>query len=78
MAVRVLRGKADLGGAVLQAGESFEFEGLRLGFPEIHPWGEFSIVQDPGAPLLFLGFVLGIAGLVWKLARRSSGKGAGE
>lgn len=70
VAVRVLRGKVDLGGAVLQAGESFEFEGLRLAFPEIQPWGEFSIAQDPGAPILFLGFGLGLAGLVWKLVLR--------
>ena len=71
LAVRVLRGKADLGSALLQGTESIEYEGLRLNFPEIHVWGEFSIVRDPGAPLLFLGYGFGLAGLIWKLATRA-------
>lgn len=77
VAVRVLRGKADLGHALLQGPESLEYEGLRLSFPEIHTWGDFSIVRDPGALPLLLGYAFGVAGLLWKLASRT-GKGAGE
>ena len=56
--VHVVRGKVDLGQRVLKAGEEFEFEGLKLRFPEVHYWGEFRLVRDPGAPLLFLGFLV--------------------
>ena len=47
--------------------QALEFEGLRLLFPEIRYWGEFSIVRDPGAPILFLGYLLGLVGLLIKL-----------
>ena len=65
--VRVVRGKVDLGQRVLKAGEDFEFEGLKLRFPEVRYWGEFRLVRDPGAPLLFLGFLVGLFGLGLKL-----------
>ncbi len=65
--LRVVRGKADLGSAILGADEHFEFEGLRVGFPEIAYWGQYSIVRDPGIPILFCGYLLGLAGLVLRL-----------
>lgn len=67
LAVEVRRGRVELGGATLRLGEAFHFEGLSLSFPEILPWGEFSIVWDPGAPVLFTGYLLGLLGLVLKL-----------
>ncbi len=68
-AVKVLvsRGRLVLGGDVLGLGESFEFEGLRLSFPEIRYWGEFAIVRDPGAPVLFVGFAIAFVGLLLKI-----------
>ena len=68
--LRVYRGRLDLGGDLLVGGEGYEFEGLTLRFPEIAYWGEFSIVHDPGAPVLFAGFLIGVAGLLLKLLRR--------
>jgi hypothetical protein len=65
--LRVLRGKVDLGSATLLEGRGFTFEGLTLRFPEIRYWGEFSIVRDPGMPVLFGGYVIGLAGLVLRL-----------
>lgn len=65
--VRVTRGRLDLGGDVLETDESFGFEGLGIRFPEIRYWGEFSIVRDPGVPVLFLGYLVGIVGLLVKL-----------
>ena len=59
--------RLDLGGALLRADDGFEFEGLTLLFPEIRYWGEFSIVHDPGAPVLLLGYLVGMAGLLLKL-----------
>lgn len=69
VAVRVLRGKVDLGSALLQEGESFEYEGMKLRFPEIQTWGDYAVVWDPGAPLLFLGYLMGLAGLAWKIRK---------
>jgi cytochrome c biogenesis protein ResB len=68
--VRVYRGRMDLGGALLAEGERFSFEGMQLGFPEIRYWGEFSVVTDPGAPVVFAGFAIGLAGLILKLPGR--------
>ena len=66
-AVEVSRGRVDLGGGIVRMGESLEFEGLSLSFPEILSWGEFSIVWDPGAPVLFAGYLFGLLGLLLKL-----------
>jgi len=68
VAAQVSRGRIDLGGALLAPGESLTYEGLRLSFPEIRPWAELSEVWDPGAPVLLLGYLLGLAGLTLKLA----------
>jgi hypothetical protein len=65
--LRVLRGKVDLGSATLLAGRGFTFEGLTLRFPEVRYWGEFSIVRDPGMPVLFGGYLIGLVGLVLRL-----------
>jgi hypothetical protein len=65
--VEVFRGRLALGGAVLPLGEGYTFEGLTLAIPEIRYWGEFSVVWDPGAGILFLGFVLGLLGLLLKI-----------
>jgi hypothetical protein len=65
--LQVLRGRVNLGGALLRDGEGFEIEGMTLRFPEIRYWGEFSIIRDPGAPVLFLGYLVGMAGLLLKV-----------
>jgi cytochrome c biogenesis protein ResB len=65
--VRVLRGSVELGGATLARGDRFDFEGMKIGFPEIRYWGEFSIVRDPGAPVVFAGYLIGLLGLLLKL-----------
>jgi hypothetical protein len=68
--LQVLRGKVDAGGATLPPGGRFTFEGLTVRFPEIRYWGEFSIVRDPGIPVLFAGYLVGLAGLVLRLRGR--------
>lgn len=68
VAVEVTRGRLALGSEVLRRGESLAFEGLSIRFPEIRYWGEFAIVRDPGAPVLFAGYLVGLAGLaLWLL-----------
>jgi len=63
----VYRGRFRVGEGALKADQVLEFEGLKLGFPEIVPWGECEIVRDPGAPVLFLGYLVGLLGLGVKL-----------
>ena len=65
--LQVARGKLTLGTRTVKLNEVLEIEGLSLRFPEIRYWGEFSIVSDPGAPILFLGYLFGLAGLLFKL-----------
>ncbi|MGB5888919.1 MAG: hypothetical protein WBH75_02990, partial [Thermoanaerobaculia bacterium] len=67
VAVDVYRGRLALGGALLPLGDGYTFEGLTLSIPEIRYWGEFSVVWDPGAGILFLGFVVGLLGLLLKI-----------
>lgn len=72
VAVEVTRGRLAVGSAVLRRGESLAFEGLAIRFPEIRYWGEFAVVRDPGAPVLFAGYLVGLAGLVlWLVGGRS-------
>lgn len=65
--VRVSRGKLEVARGVLAQGDSLSFEGLRLGFPEVRTWGELSIVRDPGIPVLFAGYLLGLVGLALRV-----------
>ena len=64
---KVYRGKLLVASGQLRRGEELLVEGLRLRFPEIRYWGDFSIMRDVGAPLIFAGFLLGIAGLTLRL-----------
>lgn len=65
--VRVSRGKLQLAQAVLAPGQSLAFEGLKIRFPEVRTWGELSIVRDPGVPVLFAGYLLGLVGLALRV-----------
>jgi len=65
--VRVSRGKLELARAVLTPGEPLTFEGLELRFPEVRTWAELSIVRDPGVPVLFAGYLLGLVGLAFRV-----------
>lgn len=61
---RVSRGKLTVGQGAFRLGEDLEFEELRLRFPRIEYFGEFTLLEDPGAPLLLLGFLFALGGLV--------------
>ncbi len=67
VAAQIYRGRFELGNALLRPEDSYTFEGLSLQFPEIRYWGEFAVVRDLGAPILFLGYLLGLAGLLLKI-----------
>lgn len=64
---KVTRGKQTLAEGLLTEGKGLQFEGLLLSFPEIRYWGEFTLVRDAGAPILFVGFLVGFAGLLLKV-----------
>lgn len=69
VSAQVSRGKIILAEKDLEIGENLNFEGLSLSFPEIRYWGEFSVVRDPGVPVLFTAFALALVGLILKLWR---------
>jgi hypothetical protein len=68
--VQIYRGRLELGEAVLRQGDALGFEGLALSFPEIRIWGELTLVHDPGVPVIFAAYLVGLAGLLLKLGGR--------
>lgn len=70
VSVEAYRGRLLVGSGVLELEEALEIEGLSLSFPEIRYWGEFAIVRDVGAPIVFLGYLVGLIGLTFKLKGR--------
>lgn len=72
LSTNVSRGKLTLAAADVEPGEPVEFEGLSLVFPEIRYWGDFSIVRDPGIPVLLTAFLVGLAGLAVRFWPRSA------
>lgn len=65
--IRVFRNRVLSYSGVLKPGQEAYYEGLRLSFPEYNYWGMFRIVRNSGWPFIWTGFILFIAGLVWKL-----------
>ncbi len=78
--VAIYRGKVSLGGSLLQGDDVFDFEGLQVRFPEVRYWGQFSVVCDPGAPVLLFAGLMAIVGLIIGLAlrRRSPSEAVGS
>ena len=70
--MEVYRGHMALGASSLRMNQGFDFEGLTIRIAEIRYWGEFSLVRDPGALPLFLGFALGLIGLILRLPGKRS------
>jgi len=68
IAVRVYRGKLEVASAVLRPGEPLAFEGLVLRVPEIRYWGKLALLSDPGVPWVVLALLLGLVGLLVRLA----------
>lgn len=65
--VRVVRGKTMVYSGMLGLRDEAFFEDFSLSFPEIKYNSTFRIIIDKGEPLIWTGFILMIAGLIWKL-----------
>lgn len=70
LVANVYRGHLAIASAPLRLREPLELEGVSIRFPEIRVWGELTYVRDLGVPVLFLGALLGLVGLVLKLWSR--------
>lgn len=70
LVANVYRGHLAVASAPLRAGESLELEGVSIRFPEIGMWGELTYVRDAGVPVIFLGCLVGLLGLVMRLWSR--------
>jgi len=51
----------------LGPGEAAELDGARLVVEEMRYWAGFRVIRERGGGWLITGFVLGIAGLIWRL-----------
>ncbi len=51
----------------LRPGEAASWEGGRLVLEDVRYWAAFQVIAERGGGLLIAGFVLGIAGLIWRL-----------
>lgn len=51
----------------LLPGETARFEGYSLSFPDLRYYGEFRIIRDPGAPVIFGALLLACTGLALRL-----------
>lgn len=67
----LFNGPLDVNGT-LRAGD------LLLTFKGVKEWVEFGVVRDPGEWFVFFGFLLAIAGLLWRMAHTLPGKKGGE
>lgn len=65
--VQVFRGRLLVAQGRVGRNDALDVEGLRLRFPEVRYWGDFAIVRDAGAPLIFLGILLALVALAWRL-----------
>lgn len=63
----VYRGHLQVASAPLRLGQPLELEGVSLRFAQIGLWGELTFVRDVGVPVIFLGCLIGLAGLVMKV-----------
>lgn len=68
----VFRGHLAIASAPLRLGETLDLEGVAIRFPEVGLWGELTLVRDLGVPVILLGFVVALAGVVMKVAGRSA------
>lgn len=67
----VYRGHLAVASTPLRPGQSLELEGMSIRFPEVGTWAELTYVVDFGVPVMFLGALIGLTGLVMKLWRRA-------
>lgn len=65
--VRVKMGRQVLTKRLVKPNEKITVGGLHLSFPKMAYWGQFRIVHNPGLLSIWLGFLAGLTGLVWRL-----------
>jgi hypothetical protein len=71
--VDVFRGKLQVAAGRLRPGGALEFEGLTLRMPEVRYWAEFTLVDDPGLPVIALAALALLVGAGLGLASRRRG-----
>lgn len=64
--LRVYRGRLPVFTGLLREREEVSFDGLKVSFPEVKYWGDFSIVKNPGFKFIWIAFAMMVIGLVWR------------
>lgn len=64
--LRVYRGRLPVFTGLLKEGEEVEFDSLKISFPEVKYWGDFTILKNPGFKFIWMSFTMMLAGLIWR------------
>jgi hypothetical protein len=67
VSIRLLRGGAKLFDGQLRPGETLALDDRALELQEVRYWTGLRLVHERGGPLLIAGFVLAVAGTVWRM-----------
>lgn len=49
---------------IVELGQEVRFDNYELGFDHYKKWASFTVADNPGLPLVYLGFLTGVTGLV--------------
>jgi len=64
--VRLMNDKDTLFRTIVPYGRETSLDHWTLSFPDIRYWSQLDITYDPGLPILYLGFFLGVTGLAFR------------
>lgn len=65
--VRLAMGDTTIAKQFVRPNESIDVGRFHLSFPKMVYWGQFKIIHNPGLIFIWLGFLAGLTGLVWRL-----------
>ncbi|MDH5718010.1 MAG: cytochrome c biogenesis protein ResB [Spirochaetia bacterium] len=65
--LKIVRGSYPVFEGILKPNQWIEFDDLKLSFTDLKRWGNFRIVRAPGRIFIWLGLILMIAGLIYRL-----------
>ncbi|GAB4483837.1 MAG: hypothetical protein OHK006_06280 [Thermodesulfovibrionales bacterium] len=65
--LRVREGRSMIGRGTVRPGEAVNIGKYRLELPELRYWVRFYVVKDHGSGIVYAGFALATAALIWRL-----------
>lgn len=62
--IRILRGKEEIAKGLLSLGQETVLGGYTVKFTELRNWASFTVVKEYGMPVVAVGLIVGVAGLL--------------